>query len=144
MRITGDITLIAPCGMHCAVCSGYLAYLNQIPRKRGKIAHCAGCRPRDKQCAYLKGHCGRLKRKGLQFCFQCPEYPCKRLLHIDERYRNNYGMSFIENLEDIRRNGVEIFLKHQRKRFSCPTCKGWLSVHNKKCFACDTVNSWKD
>ncbi len=60
--------LIAPCGMNCAVCSSYLAYSKGIPQKRGAISHCAGCRPRNKQCAYLKGHCDQISKGLLRFC----------------------------------------------------------------------------
>lgn len=97
--------LIAPCGMDCAVCSSYLAYSHHIPRKRGAISHCAGCRARLKMCAYLKGHCARLANEEVEFCFECSDYPCERLLHLDLRYRTKYGMSLLENLESVRKRG---------------------------------------
>ncbi len=139
----GDIDLIAPCGMHCAVCSLYLAQLNGISRKRGKIMHCIGCRPRNKQCSYIKGQCRLLKSNKIRFCFECPKFPCERLTKIDARYRTNYGMSFIGNLEEIQDKGITTFLRNQRKRFACPECGRFTSVHNKKCFVCEKVTSWR-
>ena len=44
--------LIAPCGMNCGICSGYLAYKNNI-KGRG-LPNCAGCRARNKQFAFIK------------------------------------------------------------------------------------------
>ncbi|MBU1693535.1 MAG: DUF3795 domain-containing protein [Verrucomicrobia bacterium] len=139
-----DQKLIAPCGMHCAVCSAYLAWAHAVPRQRGKITHCEGCRPRNKQCAFLKKRCSRLRNNRVRFCYECPDFPCAPLSRIDARYRNNYGMSLIGNLEEIRDHGMAAFLKHQRKEHGCPSCGDWVSVHNKKCFACQPVHSWKD
>jgi hypothetical protein len=52
VRMTGE--LIAPCGMNCALCMSYLAYASEVPEKARKAPRCAGCRPRDKQCAFIK------------------------------------------------------------------------------------------
>ena len=134
--------LIAPCGMDCGACSFYLAYIHDIPKRRGSISHCAGCRPRDKQCAYLKGQCKLLAKNEIDFCFECDRYPCERLRKLDQRYRRTYGVSPIENLEEIRAEGVEFFLRQQHERHGCPSCGGMISVHNRKCFACVKVERW--
>ncbi len=137
------VELLAPCGMDCAVCSGYLAFAHGIPRKRGAITHCAGCRARNKQCAWLKGNCAKLRNNRIRFCFECVDFPCARLAHLDARYRRDYGMSLIENLELIRDAGVQALIDRQQKRFGCARCGQLRSVHNRKCFACETVRSWK-
>lgn len=138
------LELLAPCGMDCSTCSAYLAYRNGVRKKRGRISHCIGCRPRNKQCAYLKGQCELLPGNKIEFCFQCERYPCERLKRFDQRYRRTYGVSPIQNLEEIRRDGSEAFLRAQLHRNRCAQCGGALSVHNKKCFACDKITSWKD
>lgn len=143
MNAKSRTELIAPCGMDCGVCSAYLAYSHHIPRKRGAITHCAGCRLRQKKCAYLKGHCARLANEEVEYCFECPDYPCERLKHIDLRYRTNYGMSFLGNLELVRTEGVQALVKLQQARFGCPRCGELRSVHSQKCFACDRIESWK-
>jgi len=135
--------LLAPCGMDCSTCSFYLAYINGVPRKRGQIFHCIGCRPRNKQCAYLRGQCELLAINKIDFCFECDRYPCERLRKFDRRYRRMYGVSPIENLEVIHTKGIVFFLKQQHKRHGCPNCGGMISVHNKKCFVCDKVTRWK-
>ena len=102
-----------------------------------------GCRPRNKQCAYLEGHCELLRGKTIEFCFECEKYPCERLRRFDRRYRRTYGISPIENLEDIRAKSIASFLRKQREKHGCAMCGGMISVHNKKCFVCDTITSWK-
>ena len=140
---TPKFELIAPCGMDCSACSFYLAFINGTPKRRGSICHCTGCRPRNKQCAYLKGQCELLAKNKIDFCFECDRYPCERLRKFDQRYRRSYGVSPIENLEVIRAKGIDFFLRQQRKRHGCPHCGGMISVHNWKCFACDKVQRWK-
>jgi hypothetical protein len=135
--------LIAPCGMNCGICSGYLAYSRNIPRKRGKIVHCVGCRPRNKRCAFLKGYCARLRDGEIGFCFECIDFPCYRLSRLDRRYWEKFGMSMIENLNEIKKNGIDKFLENQREKYRCPKCGGVICIHNKKCFDCQKIESWK-
>jgi len=135
--------LVAPCGMNCAICSGYLAYSHNLPKKTGKIHHCIGCRPRNKQCAFLKGRCAKLIDGRVKFCFECGQMPCKSLKAIDLRYRTRYGMSMAGNLKFIEKNGVEKFLKQQAAKYKCPKCGDVICVHNGKCYACDKIESWK-
>lgn len=135
---------IAPCGMNCGVCSAFLSLSHGIPTARGKITHCAGCRTRNKTCAYLKGHCRKLASGRVSFCYECGQFPCKRLLHIDSRYQTRYGTSLIHNLEEIKQVGIGTFLRKQTDRYLCPKCRtDVVCVHNKKCFRCDGVTSWK-
>lgn len=135
--------LIAPCGMNCAICSRYLAYVNNLKR-----CQCIGCRPTNKNCgAILKNKCIGIKNisKGnILFCFECSQYPCKQLNHLDERYRKNYGMSMIDNLEFISKNGITNFIKNQYKKYACSKCGNLISIHNKKCFKCDKITKLVD
>lgn len=140
-----NIELIAPCGMNCGICSGYLTYLNNIPRK--KITHCKGCRARNKQCAFLKKRCQddlKLLKGEIDFCFECNCFPCERLIHLDERYKEKYKMSMIENLYEIKVKGLMDFIKGQERKYKCSKCSNFISIHNKKCFVCDDIISWKD
>lgn len=139
-----DENLVAPCGMNCRICSAYLAYSRNIPRKRGKIIHCIGCRPRNKQCAFLKGYCAELSEGRIRFCFECKDFPCHRLQRLDDRYRKKFEMSMIENLNEIRNRGITQFLANQRKKYKCPKCGGVICVHNRKCFDCERIESWKE
>jgi hypothetical protein len=138
-----DKQLIAPCGMNCAICSGYLAYKNNLQKIRGK---CKGCRPRNKQCAFLKKRCEdnlKLLKGEIDFCYECHCFPCRGLERLDNSYKQKYGMSMIENLIEIKNKGIQKFIKNQYKKYKCPTCDGLISVHCKKCFSCERIESLK-
>jgi len=137
--------LIAPCGMNCALCAGYLAYSHHLKKVRGKIHHCQGCRIRNKQCAFLKGRCKnkKLLNNEINYCFECRYFPCSSLKAIDERYRMRYHMSMIDNLLFIRENGVKKFLTKEYKKWQCKKCGDIICCHNGKCYHCDKIKSWK-
>ena len=129
--------LIAPCGMNCALCASYLAMTHGVRGKGVRLPYCAGCRQRPKICALLKKRCGRLRLGNANYCFECPEFPCHGLATIDKRYRERYRMSMVENLMAIERDGMDQFLKAQRKTWPCPKCGGTVCCHNGLCFHCD-------
>ncbi len=136
--------LVAPCGMDCSVCSAYLAYSHNLPKIKGKISHCTGCRPRNKQCTFITRDCDLLRENKIDFCFECSTFPCDNLKHIDNRYSTKYGMSFIKNLNYIKDNGLDKFIGRQKRKYKCGRCEDLICIHNKKCYSCDTVISWKE
>ncbi len=117
-----DKTLIAPCGMNCAICKAHLRQRNP----------CHGCNHVEQNKPKTRVLC-RLrvcsKRKG-KFCWDCAEFPCDRLRHLDRRYRTRYGMSQIENLERIRDKGIAKFLEEELQRWVCE--EGVFCVHDRK------------
>lgn len=139
-----DRQLMAPCGMYCGLCSAYLAYLHQVPRQHGKFTYCMGCRPRDKQCSWLKKRCELVQKHTVQYCFECPSYPCTMLERAAESYRTKYGLDFVENLALIRDRGEDVLLGALEERYACERCGDLRSIHSGKCFACDDISSWKD
>ncbi len=122
--------MIAPCGMNCGVCIGHLR----------EKKPCGGCFKKDdvnkpKQCRSCNiVNCEFLTGTG--FCFDCEKYSCVRLKGLDKRYRANYGMSMIENLNYIQKNGLEKFLANEVSRWACKHCGTGLSVHRKFCLNC--------
>jgi len=129
--------LIASCGMNCRICIGYFGYT--VSGKRRKMK-CIGCKPRDKSCAFLKKYCKKLTKKEVDYCYECSDFPCFHLEKIDKLYRERYNMSMIENLEYIRDNGMDDFLKKQEKKYQCSECGGVICVHNGKCYSCENSN----
>jgi len=127
--------LIAPCGMNCGLCKAYLAYTHGLPTKKGKVTHCAGCLPREKNC-YIKRGCKNLSKRQIQYCYQCQEMPCRNLTHLDKRYRERYGMSMVENLKILEAEGMDGFLKIQSKKYNCPDCGDVVCVHDSTCYLC--------
>ena len=128
--------LIAPCGMNCGVCSGYLALKHDLRNKGIRMPYCTGCRPRDKRCSFLKKRCTLLLNSKVKYCYECNDFPCRELSHIDKRYRMYYRMSMVENLESIKKNGIRQFLEKEEERWKCPECGGVICCHNGICFSC--------
>ncbi len=127
--------LIAPCGMNCGICKAYLACTHGIPKKKGKVSHCASCIRRAKNC-YIKRGCKKLSKHQIQNCSQCDSIPCEKLVQLDKRYRERYSMSMIENLEELKKEGLEEFLKSQGVKYQCPVCGDVVCVHDGKCYSC--------
>ncbi len=131
-----DKELIAPCGMYCGVCSSFLARKNDVKSKGVRAPYCAGCRASARKCAWLKKRCKPLLENKIKYCFECPSYPCVKLSHIDKRYRTLFHMSFIQNLDYVKNNGEEKFLKKIVKEWKCPKCGGAICCHNGVCYSC--------
>lgn len=126
--------LIAPCGMNCGVCLAYLRDKRKCPGCRGedtnKSASCIKCIIRN---------CEMIKLSKSKFCFECENYPCKRLKQLDKRYRTKYTMSMIENLESIKGIGLSAFIENEKKRWHCIKCGGVICVHRGYCLHCGVI-----
>ncbi len=129
--------LIAPCGMNCGICAGYLALRHDLKSKGIRMPYCAGCRPRGKRCSFLKKRCDLLLNGRVKYCYECKGFPCERLQRIDKRYRTHFRMSMIENLEFIKKNGIAKFINREKKKWKCPKCGGIICCHNGLCFDCE-------
>jgi Protein of unknown function (DUF3795) len=123
--------LIAPCGMNCGICIGFLREKNKCPGcnsdSENKQKHCTKCVIRN--CEYLE-------ESTSGFCYECPKYPCPRLKQLDKRYRTRYHMSMIENLNNIKALGLDEFLVQEKLNWTCPACKAVRSVHRENCLVC--------
>jgi len=112
--------LIAPCGMNCGLCLGYLRAENKCPgcfagrKVSGRAIKCS-----RRSCE---------KRSG-EYCFSCAEFPCKSIQALDTRYRERYGMSEIDNLNNIKENGIEAFLLQEEAKWV--NSEGTYCVHDK-------------
>jgi len=126
--------LIAPCGMNCGICLGYLRAKNRCPGCREDNAN--KCSSRVK-CVIKT--CEVIKASTSGFCFECEKYPCRRLRQLDKRYRTKYSMSMIENLEYIKENGLTAFIEKEEKRWLCLKCGGTICVHRGYCYACGEI-----
>ena len=92
--------------MNCGVCVSYLAMKNDLKNKGFGKKYCAGCLPRSKNCTFMKEHCELVGKGLVRFCYECRNFPCRRLEALDKRYRTKYQMSMIDNLEFIKENGI--------------------------------------
>ena len=128
-----DVSLVAPCGIYCALCLAYHGYT--MSGKRRKHV-CTGCRVYDKTCAFLKRDCELLRDGSVEYCYMCEEFPCDNLRRLDERYRKKYDTSLIGNLLEIRDKGLESFITVQLERYTCPECGETICMHTYKCYNC--------
>ena len=131
MESLNKFSLVAPCGMNCGICMAYLREKNA----------CTGCRGTDAKKPLTRVRCKIKTCKVFQtgrtkFCFECGNFPCDTLKHLDTRYQTKYSMSMIENLEYIRDNGIRKFMKNEDARWACSRCGGTICVHDGFCIEC--------
>lgn len=131
---SSDTKTIAPCGMNCAICLAYLRDKNK----------CNGCWSSDenksKSCIEcIIKNCDLLAKTRSKFCYECENYPCKRLKQLDKRYRTKYSMSMLENLQFIKDQGLSNFIEKEQTRWKCKTCGGAICVHRGYCLKCKKV-----
>ena len=127
--------LIAPCGMNCRLCWGYIREKNSCPGCRHvgshetqKSKHRSTCI--IKNCEYIAGGKSR-------YCSEeCGSFPCARLKGLDKRYREKYGMSMIENLKMINESGIRQFIRSEKEKWHCPDCGEFICVHKPACLSC--------
>jgi hypothetical protein len=127
--------LTAVCGIDCFNCEffhtnieGFFASISP-ERKAGFESRgmnidklrCKGCR--DGGCTTIGGKCDTLecvKQKGVEFCYECGDFPCPRLQPLAEsadRYPHNMK---VYNLMAIKNRGVEAWaaeVNEIRKRY---------------------------
>lgn len=118
--------LIAPCGMNCALCIAYLREKNRCPGCKAIYIHKPITRTRCK----IK-NCGVIKKNNWKYCsIKCKRFPCDRLKSLDKRYSTKYGMSMINNLKNIDKNGIKKFIEMEKDKW----IKGnkIFCVHDKK------------
>jgi rubrerythrin len=80
-------------------------------------------------------NCFQIK-KGLQFCYMCPNYPWATLEHLDARYRTRYNVSAEDNLMMIKVAGLVEFVAAEGQKWICPVCGGTISMHTGICNNC--------
>jgi hypothetical protein len=131
MKPLNNISLIAPCGMNCNICMAYLRNKNKCHGCRGsdidKSISCARCKIKN---------CRTFQKGKAKFCFECKEFPCGKLKHLDKRYRTKYNMSMVENLEHIQKSGIRKFVRNEKVRWTCSFCGGTICVHKRCCQTC--------
>ncbi len=107
------LKLIAPCGMNCNLCLGFLRDKNKCPGCRDYYSG----KPDYRKSCIIK-NCKILKQNNWKYCsVKCNNFPCTRLKNLDKRYRTKYSMSMIENLNYIEKNGIRAFIRQQLKKW---------------------------
>lgn len=120
--------LFAPCGMNCLVC--YVHLKSKKP--------CHGCLVDDidkpercKVCAIK----ACTVSKGLVYCYDCPDYPCKNIKNLEKSYTSRYKTSLLENSVYVRQHGLPAFFNREMQKWKCG-CGGVISLHDRYCSEC--------
>jgi hypothetical protein len=128
---------IAVCGINCAKCRIYEAshgnekLRNEIVKwfrkERNETVKpeqikCEACRgPFDShwnpECKIMP--CA--KKRGLQYCFQCPDFPCKVLNEFSSDGIPHHKRT-VENLRKMKKNGIEAWIAKQKRNGQCLFC----------------------
>ncbi|MEG2381600.1 MAG: DUF3795 domain-containing protein [Oscillospiraceae bacterium] len=124
-----ETIMFAPCGMNCKVCYKH-CYMKKpcdgcLKNDEGKPEHCRKCKIKD--C---------VKQKGVSYCCECSEYPCKLIKNLEKSYNTRYGASLVENSQFVKANGLTAFMEQQKERYTCPNCGGIISIHDSECSEC--------
>ncbi len=131
-----DINLAGHCGIYCGNCRHYLARSKGILKEK-KLKHgCHGCRVQNKNCAWVKRDCELLRKKKVDFCFECENFPCANLEKLDFRHLYNENVSPVENLLRIKNVGVQQWLKEQEDEWKCTKCGGNICITDSECYDC--------
>ena len=122
---------IAPCGIDCRLCRAYTRDRKPCPGCRGN-----DCQKSDACITCVIKNCKELVTGNHLFCFSCAQFPCVHLRHLDDRYRVQYSVSVLANLERIKAVGVETFVTEETSRWTCPECDMLLCMHKPQCLNC--------
>lgn len=121
-----ETAMLAPCGMNCKVCYKHCYHKKPCPgclnNDMGKPEHCRKCTVKD--C---------VRSKGYQYCFRCPEHPCRLIKNLEKSYNKRYRASLIKNSEFAREHGIEKLMERQREEYTCRKCDGIISLHDREC-----------
>ena len=124
-----DTIMFAPCGMNCMVCYKHCYHKKLcagcLNGDTGKQEHCRKCKIKDCVC-----------QKGLFYCFECFNFPCKLIKNLEKSYNKRYQASLMENSKFVQQYGLEKFMQKQKERYTCSKCEGIISIHDRECSEC--------
>lgn len=120
MKTTGEIALVAPCGIYCGDCGAYKvkddpslgAVISKMFNWSGDP--CPGCRQVEGNCQFIDGKCETYAcaaGRGADFCFECPEFPCGKLNPAADRASVLPHNTKVFNLCCIQKQGLARWLE---------------------------------
>lgn len=127
----------AYCGLYCAACPSYMATQRGDCKELG-LVECKGCKSDTltgewcKDCALKK--CAR--EKGLDFCYECKEYPCESLENFKTDKMYPYHGEVYDYMKSIKKLGKTTWLDEMTKRWNCTNCGKSFDWWTQKCLSC--------
>ncbi|MCD4753428.1 MAG: DUF3795 domain-containing protein [Anaerolineaceae bacterium] len=96
---------IPACGVFCGGYSTYTRERKPCPGADINIKRCEGCKTFHLCC----------EEKGINHCYECNDFPCKRFKSFSKRWLK-YGQDFIENQKLLKEIGVDKFINHYNSK----------------------------
>jgi hypothetical protein len=140
-----DKRLAAVCGLFCPACTVLIGHQDdpeRLARLAKRLQHpveeleCNGCRS-EKRSYYCREHCTMIRcaaEKGIEFCGQCPEYPCADLKTFQARMPHR--IELWKSQERIKKAGYERWYVEMVEHYSCPECHTLNSAYDLVCRKC--------
>lgn len=147
---TPDKRLAAVCGLFCPACRvfigtredpGRLMVMAQSLQRPLEEMQCYGCRS-EKRCFYCESKCIMAKcaaAKGVDFCGECPEYPCKDLKTFQSEMPHR--IELWKSHARIREVGYEQWYAEMIAHYSCKKCGTLNSAYDMACRKCGSTPS---
>jgi hypothetical protein len=136
------------CGLYCGACQVMGANERGDTEWLQKFAAEHKCTPQDLICHGCKSPEAAIvcadcptkvcaESKGVEFCFECAEFPCQRISDFrNDKYPHHSAI--FRNLAAIKAQGVEAWLEGEKKRWACPQCGERFYWYSEKCAKCGT------
>ena len=83
--------------------------------------------------------CEKLQSGKLR-CSDCDELPCTQLTNFRDDDMNHHS-EITDNLEQLKKTGIEAWAEYEERRWTCPECKTILSWYDSKCRRCGAPRS---
>lgn len=137
------------CGLNCGACpvgmaseKGDQALLAILAERWGNEAGellCGGCK--SGRNSVFCSSCGLrdcARERELEFCFQCTDYPCDRLVSFRDDDAPHHS-AVLRNLSRIRDRGLKVWLEDEAGRWSCDVCGRRFGWYSETCEECGSV-----
>ncbi len=145
-----DKRLAAVCGLFCPACHVFIG-TKEDPARLAMMARrfqrpleemqCNGCRS-EKRCFYCRDKCTMSRcaaAKGIEFCGECAEYPCKELKAFQAELPHRIELWKAQ--ARIKEDGYEKWYVEMIEHYSCPKCGTLNSAYDIACRKCGTTPS---
>ena len=131
------------CGLYCGACpilvaneNDAVATIAQAWKMEPEQLRCHGCKSEIN--AVYCANCGIkscAEGKGVEYCFQCADYTCSRLLDFRNDAHSHHSI-VLQNLNFVRGQGIEKWLEVQKTRWSCANCGAAFTWYAEICEVC--------
>lgn len=123
---------LAPCGVFCRACPSFDKTCKGCASDDSDQDRCSKWSCKIRNCCY---------GKGLDFCINCDEFPCKiifkKLLgsHRDDP-RFTYRLEIPDIFIKLKTMSLDEYFEFQTQRWKCDSCGGTIQFYLYKCRNC--------